>query len=44
MGACLTVMALEWTWFHGKRRVVEIIENTFGLYFIVGRLRRGFNV
>jgi hypothetical protein len=45
LAACavsLTVMALEWTWFHGKRTTIRIIKNTIGLWIIIAKLRRGF--
>jgi hypothetical protein len=45
LAACLvssSIMALEWSWFHGKRTMIKVVNNSLGLYVILARLGRGF--
>jgi hypothetical protein len=42
-GVSSAVMAVEWTWVHGKRTTIRIVRNTVGLWIIIAKLRRGFH-
>jgi hypothetical protein len=42
VGVAILVLIVELSWFHGRRTAIKITKYSIALYFITGRLRRGF--